>query len=284
MALVVAAGRGRRFGGHEPKQYRTLGGRPLVRHAVAAFVTHPRVDAVRPVIADADRPSFEAAAAGLTVLDPVPGGANRQDSVRLGLESLARLAPRRVLIHDAVRPFVDEDLVSRTLAALEDVPGAVPVIAVGDTLKRGRHGVIEATVDRTGLWRAQTPQAFRYPDILAAHRRFAGSDLTDDAAVAERAGLTVALVPGSEDNVKVTTREDLARAERFLGGGTVRTGLGFDVHRFGPGDHVTLCGVAVPFDCGLVGHSDADVGLHALTDALLGAIGAGDIGSHFSAR
>ena len=281
VALVVAAGRGRRFGGQKPKQYRTLGGQPLVRHAVSAFLTHPRVDAVRPVIADADRPLFEAAAAGLTVLDPVPGGANRQDSVRLGLESLARLAPRQVLIHDAVRPFVDEDLVSRTLAALEDVPGAVPAIAVGDTLKRGRDGVIEATVDRAGLWRAQTPQAFRYPDILAAHRRFAGSDLTDDAAVAERAGLAVALVPGSEDNVKVTTREDLARAERLLGGGTVRTGLGFDVHRFGPGDYVMLCGVAVPFDSGLVGHSDADVGLHALTDALLGAIGAGDIGSHF---
>jgi 2-C-methyl-D-erythritol 4-phosphate cytidylyltransferase/2-C-methyl-D-erythritol 2,4-cyclodiphosphate synthase len=170
---------------------------------------------------------------------------------------------------------------------LDEVPAAVPAIPVGDTLKRSATSatplrLVAGTVDRTDLWRAQTPQAFRFTDILAAHRRLADENLTDDAAVAEGAGLAVALVAGSEDNFKVTTADDLGRAQRLLGGGEIRTGIGYDVHRFGPGDHVMLCGIAVPFTAGLIGHSDADVGLHALTDALLGAIGAGDIGSHFS--
>ena len=281
IALVVAAGRGQRFGGALPKQYRELAGVPLVRRALLPFVAHPAVEAVRAVIHPDDRALFDAASAGLDLLEPVAGGASRQDSARLGLESLEARAPQRVLIHDAARPFVDEALISRTLAALDAAPGAVPAVAVRDTLKRGADGRIAETVSREGLWRAQTPQGFRYPEILEAHRRFEGLELTDDAAVAEKAGLGVALVDGGEDNVKVTTEEDLRRAEARLGASEVRTGMGFDVHRFGPGDSLMLCGVSIPFESGLAGHSDADVGLHALTDAILGAIGAGDIGSHF---
>ena len=281
IALVVGAGRGRRFGGQVPKQYLDLGGQPVLRRSLSAFASHPGVDAVRAVIHADDGDLYARAAQGLELLPPVPGGATRQDSVRLGLESLADAGPATVLIHDAARPFVDHGVISRVLEALEEAPAAIPAVAVADTLKRGRHGVIEDTVERRDLWRAQTPQGFRYPEILEAHRRFAGRQLTDDAAVAENAGLAVALVPGSEENLKVTTGEDLHRAARLLGAGDVRTGSGFDVHRFGPGDQVMLCGVAVPCDGALIGHSDADVGLHALTDALLGAIAAGDIGSHF---
>jgi 2-C-methyl-D-erythritol 4-phosphate cytidylyltransferase/2-C-methyl-D-erythritol 2,4-cyclodiphosphate synthase len=190
------------------------------------------------------------------------------------------------LIHDGARPFVDDGLIARTLAALDTAPGALPAIPVSDTLKRAEDGKVAATVERAGLWQAQTPQGFRFADILAAHRDVAGEALTDDAAVAERAGLDVVLVQGSANNVKVTTSDDLERAERRLGetpaqAGEVRVGTGFDVHRFTDGDHVMLCGVKVPFEKGLAGFSDADVGLHALTDAILGALGAGDIGTHF---
>jgi len=285
VALVVAAGRGQRFGGTLPKQYQTLGGEPLLRRALDAFADHPRVDAVRAVIHEDDRDLYDTAVAGLDLLDPVAGGDTRQDSARAGLESLEEMAPRLVLIHDAARPFVEPGLVSRVVDALETVPAAIPAVAVHDTLKRGDSNEaprIAATVDRRGLWRAQTPQGFRYPDILAAHRRFAGNELTDDAAVAEHAGLDVALVAGDEDNVKVTTPEDFRRVDRFLAGTMItRVGTGFDVHRFGPGNHVMLGGVAIPHDSGLEGHSDADVALHALTDAILGAVAAGDIGTHF---
>lgn len=281
IALVVAAGRGQRFGGAMPKQYRELGGMSLVRRALLAFVAHPAVKTVRAVIHPDDRALFDASSAGLDLLEPVAGGASRQESARLGLESLEAKAPQWVLIHDAARPFVEQALISRTLAALDTAPGAVPAVAVRDTLKREAEGRVAETVSREGLWRAQTPQGFCYLEILEAHRRFSGLELTDDAAVAEKAGLGVALVEGDEDNVKVTTEEDLRRAEALLGAGEVRTGMGFDVHRLGPGDGLMLCGVSIPFESGLEGHSDADVGLHALTDAILGAIGAGDIGSHF---
>jgi len=282
-ALIVAAGRGHRFGGPMPKQYRTLGGRPLLRYCLAAFARHPDIAAVRAVIHPDDRGLYGAAAAGLPkMLEPVPGGAERQDSVRLGLESLEHRAPDTVLIHDAARPFLSQAIIGATVAQLADTQGALVAVPVVDTLKRGADGRVLGTVDRTGLWRAQTPQGFRYGAILDAHRAAAGRALTDDAAVAEAAGLSVGLVPGSEDNFKVTTEDDLARAERLLAAATeTRTGMGFDVHAFGPGDHVWLCGVKVPHEAGLVGHSDADVGLHAITDAILGAVGAGDIGVHF---
>jgi len=280
--LVVAAGRGRRFGGDLPKQYHDLAGRMVLRHTLAAFATHPEVGAVRAVIHPDDRQLYDLASAGLGLLDPVEGGPSRQDSVRYGLESLAALAPRRVLVHDGARPFIDAGTISRVIAALDTQGCALPVVPVADTLKRGADGFVTGTVDRTSLFRAQTPQGFRFPEILAAHRAVIGEDLTDDSLVAERAGMAVALVEGTEDNVKITTSADLERARRlFEGPGEIRTGSGYDVHRFGPGDGCWLGGVKVPHDHGLEGHSDADVALHALTDALLGAIAAGDIGHHF---
>ncbi len=283
IALVVAAGRGTRLGGTLPKQYLPLGGMRLLRYSLATLRAHPRIAAVAAVIHPDDRALYEEAAHGLDLLPPVSGGAQRQDSVRNGLESLVPHAPGLVLIHDGARPFLDVAIIDRVLAALDQHPGAIAALPVRDTVKRVADGKIAQTLDRSALWLAQTPQGFRFQGILVAHRAVAGLDLSDDAAVAERAGLAVALVAGSEDNFKVTTMEDLARAKRHLGErlGDVRTGQGFDAHAFGPGDRVWLCGIEVPHSHGLIGHSDADVGLHALTDAILGAISAGDIGMHF---
>ncbi|MBP2290578.1 bifunctional 2-C-methyl-D-erythritol 4-phosphate cytidylyltransferase/2-C-methyl-D-erythritol 2,4-cyclodiphosphate synthase [Azospirillum rugosum] len=283
IALIAAAGSGQRFGAERPKQYLDVAGKPVLRHTVEAFLRHPQVSAVRVVINPAFRDLYETAVAGLGLAEPVAGGASRQDSVRNGLDALAESAPDLVLIHDAARPLIDDTTISAVIAALGQQPAAIAAVPVADTLKRGRDGVVADTVDRSGLWRAQTPQGFRFPDILAAHRAAAGLELTDDAAVAERAGLSVALVPAKEENFKVTTPDDLTRAARILDAGLsdIRTGTGFDVHRFTDGDHVTLCGVRVPHTQTLEGHSDADVGLHALTDAILGALCSGDIGSHF---
>ncbi len=282
IALVVAAGRGTRLGGERPKQYRILGGQALLRHSVERLAAHPRIDQVRIVFHPDDQDLYEQAVAGLDLLPPVAGGAARQDSARRGLESLDPLAPSHVLIHDAARPFIDDAVIDRVLDALEAAPGAIPALPILDTVKRGANGIVTGTLDRAELWRVQTPQGFDYRAILAAHRAVAGLELTDDAAVAERAGLAVRLVEGAETNFKVTTSEDFARAEKLTASaGDYRSGQGFDVHAFGPGDHVWLCGLKVPHSHGLVGHSDADVGLHALTDAILGALGAGDIGMHF---
>ena len=282
-ALVLAAGRGLRFGGPVPKPYRDLAGQPVLRHAIAAFNEHPGVRAVRVVLHSDDRALYDRAAADLYLLAPIAGGAARQDSARLGLETLAEGAPDRVLIHDAARPFPAPALIGRILDALDTAPAAVPALPVRDTLKRCRDGLVTATLAREGLWRAQTPQGFHFAAILSAHRAAVGSELTDDAAVAEAAGLDVVLVVGDEANVKITTAEDLERAERSLSptAGDIRVGTGFDVHRFTAGQGLVLCGVPIPFDKTLVGHSDSDVGLHALTDALLGAIGGGDVGTHF---
>jgi len=283
VALVVAAGRGARFGGPRPKQYLPLGGTSVLRHSLEALQHHAAIAGVRVVFNPEDQDRYHAAVERLQLLPPVAGGAVRQESVRLGLESLAELAPRRVLIHDAARPLVDAAIIDRVLDALDHAPGAIPALALRDTVKRAANGAIAGTIDRANLWRAQTPQGFHYRAILEAHRAARGLDLPDDAAVAERAGVTVRLVAGSEENLKVTTEDDLRDAERRLGAalGDIRTGQGFDVHAFGPGDHLWLCGVKIPHPYALVGHSDADAGLHALTDALLGALGAGDIGIHF---
>jgi len=282
-ALVLAAGRGARYGGALPKQYLRLGGRSVLRHAAAAFAHHPRIDGVLVAIRPEDRDRFDEAIAGLAVLPPVPGGAERQDSVRLGLEALIPYRPDNVLIHDGARPFPDAALIDRVIDALDTAPAAIPALPVGDTIKRARRHRIVETVDRTELWRAQTPQGFAFEMILEAHRAAAGRALTDDAAVAEAAGIAPVIVAGSEANLKVTTPQDLAAAERLIAGqlGDIRVGQGFDVHPFGPGDRLFICGVEIAHSAGLVGHSDADVGLHALTDAVLGAIGAGDIGMHF---
>jgi 2-C-methyl-D-erythritol 4-phosphate cytidylyltransferase/2-C-methyl-D-erythritol 2,4-cyclodiphosphate synthase len=216
-------------------------------------------------------------------MPPIAGGPTRQDSVRLGLEALAAYCPQRVLIHDGARPFPDKQLVDRVLDGLDKAVAAIPCLPLRDTIKRAEGGMIYETIDRSALWRAQTPQGFHFDAILAAHRAAIGRELTDDAAVAEAAGLSPLIVDGSEDNLKVTTAEDLAAAERLLAArqGDVRVGQGFDVHPFAPGDHLWVCGIRVPHGLSLAGHSDADVGLHALTDAVLGAIGAGDIGMHF---
>lgn len=282
VALIVAAGRGHRAGGDLPKQYRWLAGQSILRRCCSVFLSHPRVDAVGVVIHPDDTRLFEEATAGLDLLEPVFGGETRQESSRNGLESIAQRNPTRVLIHDAARPFVDDATIDGVLDSLDSVPAAIAAIPVNDTLKKSSEGnEITGTVDRTNLWRAQTPQGFRYQDILQAHRILAGQIHTDDSAVAEAAGLEARLVLGSEDNFKITTEADFTRAERMLRGGDIRIGAGFDVHRFGEGDHVTLCGVIISHDRGLIGHSDADVGMHAVTDAILGAVGEGDIGAHF---
>jgi 2-C-methyl-D-erythritol 4-phosphate cytidylyltransferase / 2-C-methyl-D-erythritol 2,4-cyclodiphosphate synthase len=282
-AIVVAAGRGQRYGSSTPKQYLTLAGKPVLRYALEALVHHPAIDGVLAVIHPDDRDLYDRSAEGLSLIDPVAGGATRQESVLNGLAALERRSPDRVLIHDGARPMLSAALIDRTIAALEAADGAVAGLPLSDTIKRTEAGRIVATLPRESLWRAQTPQAFRFAPFLAAHRACAGMALTDDGAVGEAAGLNVAVVAGAEDNIKVTEAGDLERLERVLAGGSgeTRTAFGYDVHRFGPGEAVMLGGVRIAHTAGLVGHSDADVVLHAITDALLGTIGAGDIGQHF---
>jgi 2-C-methyl-D-erythritol 4-phosphate cytidylyltransferase/2-C-methyl-D-erythritol 2,4-cyclodiphosphate synthase len=286
-AIVVAAGRGLRAGGDVPKQYRSLHGRPVIAPSLAAFVRHEGVSLVQPVIHPDDAALFAAATGGLELRPAVPGGATRQASVRAGLEALVAAAPDIVLIHDAARPFVSPALIARAITATAETGAAIPVIAVADTVKTvDAGGIVTGTVDRAQLRLVQTPQAFDFKSILDAHWRAATAgrdDFTDDAALAEWAGYRVATFEGEAANVKLTTNEDFARAEaiKLAELGDVRTGFGFDVHQFGDGDHVMLGGVRVPFHRGLAGHSDADVVLHALVDALLGAISDGDIGVHF---
>jgi len=281
--LVVAAGKGERAGGAVPKQYAPLLGKPILRWTLEAFARHPRVTSIQVAVGPGQEQFYAAAIEGLDLLPPVIGGATRQESVRRGLEALAHAAPDMVLIQDAARPLVSERVVDAVIAALESgADGAVPLLAVADTLKRNDDGKW-TTVPREGLHRAQTPQGFRFAKILRAHRHYAAQDVTDDMALAELAGLHIAAVAGEDGNMKVTTPEDFALAEAHLRArlGESRTGMGYDVHRFAPGDHVWLCGIKVPHDHVLEGHSDADAGLHALTDAILGAIGEGDIGQHF---
>ena len=281
-AIIVAAGSGVRAGAGMPKQYRDIGGKPLLRHAIERLQAHPQVSAVTVVINPDDRALYDASVAGLDLPPPVAGGATRQESVRNGLDHLAATPPAIVLVHDAARAFVPDCVIDALLAALADPEndGAVPGLAVVDSLRRGT-GHYDAAVDRDGLWRVQTPQAFRFPALLAAHRA-APPGATDELGIALAAGLRVAVTPGDERAFKVTNPEDFAKAAAMITSGfSSRAASGFDVHRFGPGDHVWLCGVQIPHSHGLIGHSDADAGLHALTDALLGTISAGDIGDHF---
>ena len=282
VALIVAAGRGERFGTALPKQYACLGGMPIIARSIGAFARHPGIDAVRVVIGEADRDLYQKASTGFTLLEPVTGGATRQATVRAGLESLADLAPRRVLIHDAARPLVSAAVIGRVLKALDHFPAVLPVVPVVDTLKRLADDTVVGETPRAGLGRAQTPQGFSYSDILAAHRSASGEGYTDDTAIAADAGLAVGWVAGEERNLKLTLPEDHAVAEQLLASSTRwRTGLGFDVHAFAPQRDLVLCGVTIPHELGLAGHSDADAAFHAITDAILGTIAAGDIGSHF---
>lgn len=281
-AIIVAAGRGSRAGGGLPKQWRPLGHARVIDATLAAF----RAGAVARLVVVV-HPQDAALAAGLAKdgCIVVSGAETRAGSVMAGLAALEADPPDRVLIHDAARPLVRPALIARVLAALDSHPGAAPAIGVTDALWRGQQGLVSGTQDRTGLWRAQTPQGFHYGAILAAHRRHPGG-AADDVEVARAAGLDVAIVPGDEDNLKITGPDDFARAERLMGAVMdIRTGNGFDVHAFGPapgsGNHVWLCGVKLAHDRALIGHSDADVGMHAVTDAIYGALGQGDIGQHF---
>ena len=286
-AVVVAAGQGLRAGGEIPKQFRRIAGETLLERALSAFAEAPDVTFVQPVIRPDDVDLVRRLTSGMNVLEPVAGGATRQASVRAGLEALVSCTPDIVLVHDAARPFASASLITRAIAAAEKTGAAIPALPVTDTVKRiDSTGTIEATLDRNSIRLVQTPQAFAFPALFDAHRRALAqgrNDFTDDAALAEWAGIKVSVFAGEPGNIKFTTPEDFARAEAIqsAGLGDVRTGSGLDVHAFGPGDHVTLGGIRIPHVQALTGHSDADVALHALTDAILGALADGDIGAHF---
>ena len=286
-AIVLAGGRGTRSGGGLPKQYKELDGEPVIAPSLRLFLGHPQISLVQPVIHPEDQGRYAAAAMGLNTLAPVTGGATRQDSVLAGLNALERAAPDFVLIHDSARPFATAALVDRAIAAVQASGAAIPALPVTDTVKEvDAQERVNRTIDRTTLRLIQTPQAFAYRTLLDAHRRAAQDgrhDFTDDAALAEWAGLSVTAFMGEASNIKLTTAEDFVKAlsARAALLDDVRTGMGFDVHAFGDGDHVVLGGIRVAHDRALKGHSDADVVLHALVDAILGALGDGDIGSHF---
>ena len=283
IALIVAGGRGSRFGGPLPKQYAILGGQPVLRRTLDVFGATPGIDRIQVVVAAGDEDHYRAAVEGMDLPPPVAGGVSRQQSVLNGLESLVAHAPDLVAIHDAARPFVRvSDIIGCLEALRPGIDGAVLGVPLADTLKKvDDAGLLAGTVPRAGLWRAQTPQIFRFAKLLAAHRAAAAlakheaTALTDDAAVAEHAGLHVVMVEGHDDNRKITTAGDMVSTME------TRTAFGFDVHGFADGSQVMLGGIAIPHGQALAGHSDADVALHALTDALLGTIGAGDIGKHF---
>jgi 2-C-methyl-D-erythritol 4-phosphate cytidylyltransferase/2-C-methyl-D-erythritol 2,4-cyclodiphosphate synthase len=277
-ALIVAAGQGARSGSAMPKQFAIVAGRPMVAHSHAALVRHPAIERVLVAIGAGHDDMLDAA---LGPVARITGGATRRASVRAGLEALAADAPDLVLIHDAARPFLTAAVIDRLIAALEIDPGAVPALPVADTLAKGGD-TLGAVVPRDGLCRVQTPQAFRFADILAAHRDWHGGEPTDDAQMLRAAGGTVALVEGDTMLEKVTHPADFAAVEARAGAAMIsRSASGYDVHRLEAGEELWLGGVLIPHDKGLSGHSDADVALHAITDALLGTIAAGDIGTHF---
>jgi 2-C-methyl-D-erythritol 4-phosphate cytidylyltransferase / 2-C-methyl-D-erythritol 2,4-cyclodiphosphate synthase len=291
VAVIVAGGSGLRAGGGLPKQYQLVGGKPVIRWTLEAFLNHPMISKVQTVIGHGHEALFASATEGLTFLRaPVSGGGSRQDSCRQGLEACVDLGATKVLIHDAARPFLSSDLIGSVISELDHASAVIPGLPVADTMKYAPSGMIERTVDRASLWFVQTPQGFRFDAILAAHRMAldAGqTSFTDDAAVAEFAGMKVQIVAGEQKNRKLTTSHDIVEADRehssqrFQNLPDVRMGQGIDFHIFEKGNAVTLCGVSVPHTHKLKGHSDADVALHALTDAILGSIGEADIGQHF---
>lgn len=289
-AVIVAGGSGLRAGGERPKQYQLIGGRPVIWWTCRAFLQHPAVSHVQPVIGEGHEAMFAEAVKGLDMPLPVIGGSTRQESCRIGIESVARHKPSKVLIHDAARPFVSDALIDSVISWLDRFPAAIPGMPVAETLKFAPGGLVARTVDRASIWTAQTPQGFAYDDILAAYRKAESEQtqgLTDDASVAEHAGIAISMIPGELENRKLTTADDIVMADRDMTGRQlqerpdVRVGQGIDVHPFDDGDAVILCGIAIPYSQKLKGHSDADVAMHALTDAILGTIGEGDIGTHF---
>lgn len=288
MAVIVAAGSGLRAGGEKPKQYQLLGNKPVLRHTLETFTTHPLIAKTVTVIGDGHDALFFEATKGLELGAPVTGGASRQESCRLGIEACANEAPDAVLIHDAARPFISHAVITAVIEKLRDAAAVIPALAVADTIKQARDGIIGKTLDRSALFYVQTPQGFHFDKIRAAYGAALEKGLhhlTDDASVAEAAGIAVHIVPGDEKNHKLTTMEDIRKANRDLGEKNtmqdVRVGSGMDFHVFEKGKSVWLCGVEIPHTHKLKGHSDADVALHALTDAILGTIGEGDIGTHF---
>lgn len=297
IALLVAAGKSERMQkdarkapSQLPKPYMDVGGLSLLRRSIKAFLNHPDIDGVRVVIRREHHPYYRQEVQNLTLFPCVIGGDTRQESVRLGLESLAHRQPAYVLVHDIARPLASPELISRVVHGLKNHKAVIPALPVTDTLKRAEHGRVIETVTRDHLYTVQTPQGFHYDTLLHAHHQFKGFGLTDDAALIEQGGEQVVLVEGDIDNLKITTPLDVDMMQRLLTlNMETRTGMGYDVHPLALHDHDTpinrqhikLCGIPVPFTHRLVGHSDADVGLHALVDAILGAIGAGDIGVHF---
>jgi 2-C-methyl-D-erythritol 4-phosphate cytidylyltransferase/2-C-methyl-D-erythritol 2,4-cyclodiphosphate synthase len=287
-AIVVAAGKGERAGGGPAKQYRRLAGEPVLRHSLRRLAAHSAVEAIQPVIKPEHEPDYRAAAEGFhKLLPPIAGGHTRQRSVHNGLEALADAAPEFVLVHDAARPLASAALIDRAIETAALAGAAVPALRISDTVKRvDASGMVTETLDRSALRAIQTPQGFSFARLLDAHRRAVAAghqDFPDDAALAEWAGITVATFDGETRNLKLTTADDFVRAAAFDAAtfNDIRTGSGFDVHAFCPGDHVMLGGIKIPHSKALAGHSDADVLLHALTDAILGAIAEGDIGKHF---
>ncbi|MHA1539389.1 MAG: bifunctional 2-C-methyl-D-erythritol 4-phosphate cytidylyltransferase/2-C-methyl-D-erythritol 2,4-cyclodiphosphate synthase [Alphaproteobacteria bacterium] len=288
IALIVAAGKGVRLGSEIPKQYLPLAEKMILTRTLAAFLNHPQVDAVKVVIRACDKDLYATAAADFVdhpkLLSPVHGGERRQGSVRFGLESLAENTPHSVLIHDGARPFITENEIRAVIDALKNDPAVTLAVPITDTLKRvNAENVITENIDRSAVYAVQTPQGFHFSDILKAHQDFIKEDVTDDNALAEKLGLKIRIINGLKSNFKVTHQEDIARGEAYLmqNKNDIRTGMGFDVHAFTTGDSLWLCGVEIPHTQALKGHSDADVALHALTDAILGTIAAGDIGLHF---
>ncbi|MDF1801415.1 bifunctional 2-C-methyl-D-erythritol 4-phosphate cytidylyltransferase/2-C-methyl-D-erythritol 2,4-cyclodiphosphate synthase [Thalassovita sp.] len=279
-AIIVAAGRGSRAGGDLPKQWRQIAGKRVADWTVGAFAAHPAISQIVLVYHPDDAARVAPLLARSDVIG-VHGGDSRNGSVRNGLEALAAAQPDLVLIHDVARPCIPAQVIDAVINALAKAPGAAPALPVTDALWQGQDTQVSGVQDRAGLYRAQTPQGFRFDDLLAAHRTFDG-EAADDVQVARAAGLPVTIVAGHEDNLKITHPGDFDRAEKLLRGHMdIRLGNGYDVHRFGEGDHVILCGVKIPHGRGLQGHSDADVGMHAVTDALYGALAEGDIGRHF---
>lgn len=282
IALIVAAGESRRFGSELPKQYQLLEGKSLLRRSIETYLKHPEISGVMVVINPAHLEYYAEHTQGLKLLPHTSGGSTRQESVALGLKALEQTPPDYVLIHDAARPNITAELISRVIAGLAGTPGVIPALPVFDTLKHVEEERVIGTIERKKLFRAQTPQGFHYQEILNAHRECADLECTDDAAVAEHAGLHIKIVTGSEHNYKITTMEDMEDARRLLETEfETRVGTGFDAHRVDKGNNVNICGVSIESGFTLEGHSDADVGLHALVDAMLGSMAAGDIGMHF---
>jgi 2-C-methyl-D-erythritol 4-phosphate cytidylyltransferase / 2-C-methyl-D-erythritol 2,4-cyclodiphosphate synthase len=289
-AVIVAGGSGLRAGGEKPKQYQLIGGRPVIRWTLEAFLSHPAIGFVQTVIGEGHEKLFGWAAKGLNIAPPVVGGTSRQDSCRIGVEACRTMLPAKILIHDAARPFVTHTVIDNVIAELDRADAVIPGLPVADTMKFAPGGVIERTVDRGSMWFVQTPQGFSYDKIRDAHLRAvheARDGFTDDAAVAEFAGMPVRIVQGDQANKKLTTAFDVETANKelsarlFIEKPDIRTAQGIDFHVFAKGNGVTLCGVSIPHTQKLKGHSDADVALHAITDAILGTIGEGDIGTHF---